>query len=48
MATNDKDTLVTVSLGTRNKLKKQAEKEGRTMKGLLEIIISAYVKKNNG
>tara|TARA_R110000772_G_scaffold5454_8_gene19547 strand:+ start:8274 stop:8420 length:147 start_codon:yes stop_codon:yes gene_type:complete len=46
MATNkEKDTLVTVSLSTRDKLKVQAEKEGRTMKGLLEIIISAYIKK---
>lgn len=45
MGTNSKkDTLVTVSISTRDLLKETAIKEGRTMKGLLDIIVKEYVK----
>jgi hypothetical protein len=47
MGTNKNDTLITVSVELRDKLKKQASKEGRTMKGLLAIIVDDYLKKAN-
>ena len=39
MATSKKDTLITVSIPFRDRLKEQADKEGRTMKGLLEVML---------
>ena len=45
MPTNKSDTLLTVTIDTRDKLKAQAKKEGRTIKGLLTIIIENYIKK---
>lgn len=44
MATNGHDTLITVDKTSRDKIKKLAEKEGRTMKGMLKIIIEKYMK----
>ena len=45
MATNKQDTLITVDKDARDKLKVMAKKEGRTMKGMLNIILSDYFKK---
>lgn len=42
MSTNKQDTLITVDIVLRDKLKKLAEKEGRTMKGMLKIILEKY------
>lgn len=42
MATNEKDTLITIDKGVRDTLKELAESEGRTMKGMLKIIIEFY------
>lgn len=44
MATNTQDTLITIDKGVRDKLKALAEDEGRTMKGMLKIIIEDYKK----
>ena len=45
MATNSHDTLITVDRITRDKLKTLAEQEGRTMKGMLKIILDDYFRK---
>ena len=45
MSTNKEDALVTVPSITRDRLKAQAKKEGRTIKGLLSLIIEDYIKK---
>ena len=42
MATNKTDTLLTISIKDRNKLKKLAKKEGRTMKGMITILLNTY------
>ena len=44
MATNTQDTLITIDKTVRDKLKTLAEDEGRTMKGMLKIIIEQYIK----
>ena len=44
MATNTQDTLITIDKTVRDKLKALAEDEGRTMKGMLKIIIEQYMK----
>ena len=43
MGTNTQDTLITVDKVLRDTLKKLAEDEGRTMKGMLKIIIEKYM-----
>ena len=45
MATNKGDTSLTVTLELRDKIKAQAKKEGRTIKGLLKIILEDYYSK---
>ena len=44
MATNEQDTLITINKGVRDILKQLAEEEGRTMKGMLKVIIENYRK----
>ena len=46
MSTNKQDTLLTVDKDSRDKLKKLATKERRTMKVMLEIILEDYFKRN--
>jgi len=40
----EKDSLVTVAIETKQKLKMLAKKDGRTMKGFLAYLLSKYEK----
>jgi hypothetical protein len=46
MPTNKGDTIINVSVTTRDLLKKLAKEEGRTMKGMLQYIVEKYKRVN--
>ena len=47
MSTNKNDTLVTVSIATRDRVKELAEKKERTMKWVFERAMQEYLEKHN-
>ena len=47
MGTNKNDTLVTVSITTRDRIKELAEKKERTMKWVFEKAMQEYLDKHN-
>lgn len=47
MATNPNDTLITADKKDRDRLKKHADTEGRTMKGMLKVLLDEHEEKKN-